>query len=150
MAFQLPELGALQIVVVGQIFHARELKGSGDENGSTGGAALVWESVSADDSEGRTWGLDGNLFWFVVGGVFAFVVTLLLLFSALRCSFWQSFTIASIPLAITLLYVFGFRQGKPPAYDRDLVDYWTNGAGFSPSPQTQPKHPLNENDHVAN
>ena len=43
------------------------------------------DTNSADDSEGKTWGLDGNLFWFVVAGVFLFVVTLLLLFSVARC-----------------------------------------------------------------
>ena len=40
-----------------------------------------------------------------------------------------------------LMYVFGFRQGKPPAYDLDLLDYWLNGAGFAPHPQRQPAHP---------
>ena len=39
------------------------------------------ETNSADDSAGKTWGLEGNLFWFVAGGAFAAVVTLLLLFS---------------------------------------------------------------------
>ena len=48
------------------------------------------DTNSADDSGGRTWGLDGNLFWYVVGGVFVFVVTLLLLFSALKVGFTQS------------------------------------------------------------
>ena len=39
------------------------------------------ETNSADDSAGKTWGLEGNLFWFVAGGAFAVVLTLLLLFS---------------------------------------------------------------------
>jgi hypothetical protein len=105
------------------------------------------DTNSADDSGGRTWGLDGNLFWFIVGGVFLFVVTLLFLFSALRFSFLTSLIVALIPLTLALVYVFGFRQGRPPGYDRDLVDLWTNGSGFSTDPQKQPTHPLN--DHVA-
>jgi Flp pilus assembly protein TadB len=42
------------------------------------------ETNSADDSAGKTWGLEGNLFWFVAGGAFAAVLTLLLLFSVWR------------------------------------------------------------------
>lgn len=106
------------------------------------------ETNSADDSAGRTWGLEGNLFWHVVGGVFIAVLTLLLCFSVMRWSFKASAVLAAVPLTLSFIYVFGFRQGKPPGYDRDLLDGWLHGAGFSPDPYTQPEHPLSVNDSI--
>jgi hypothetical protein len=100
------------------------------------------ETNSADDSKGRTWGLDGELFWFIVGGAFAFVMILLLCFSALKMSFVASFILAAIPLTLCVIYVFVFRQGKPAGYDVDCLAYCLNGAGFSPDFQKQPTHPL--------
>jgi hypothetical protein len=100
------------------------------------------ETNSAEDSAGRTWGLEGNLFWYVVAGIFVSVLTLLLCFSTLRWSFGASTMLASVPLTLSLLYVFGFRQGKPAGYDRDLLDGWLHGTGFAPNPQQQPEHPL--------
>jgi hypothetical protein len=100
------------------------------------------ETNSADDSQGQTWGLDGNLFWFMAGGAFAFVVILLLCFSAMRMSFFTSLLIAAVPLALCSIYVFVFRQGKPAGYDMDCLDFWLSGPGFGPNPQKQPEHPL--------
>ncbi len=106
------------------------------------------ETNSAEDSSGRTWGLEGNLFWHVTGGVFAAVLTLLLCFSALRWSFTASAAFAAVPLGLSLLYVFGLRQGKPPGYDRDLLDGWLHGAGFGPDPLQQPEHPFTDDPHA--
>ncbi len=102
------------------------------------------ETNSADDSQGRTWGLEGNLFWYVVGGTFVSVVILLVLFSALRVSLSASMLVAAIPLALTLTYVFALRQGKPPGYDMDLLDSWLWGSGCALNPYAQPKPPGRE------
>ncbi|MGH7952018.1 MAG: hypothetical protein ACREFE_08885 [Limisphaerales bacterium] len=100
------------------------------------------DTNSADDSKGKTWGLDGNLFWYLIGGAFASVVLMLLLFSAYRMRFAPSAAIAIVPLALVLIYVFGFRQGKPPRYDVDYLELWLSGNGFSPDPQSKIQHPL--------
>jgi hypothetical protein len=99
------------------------------------------ETNSADDSQGKTWGLDGNLFWYVAGGAFVSVIILLLLFSAMRVPFFVALGVAAGPLALTLAYVFGFRQGKPPGYDMDCLDFWLRGPGFGPEPARQPSSP---------
>lgn len=100
------------------------------------------ETNSADDSKGRTWGLEGDLFWFMAGGVFVFVMVLLVCFSALKMHFSSSFLIAVVPLTLCLIYIFAFRQGKPAGYDLDCLDYLLNGSGISRNFQKQPKHPL--------
>ena len=100
------------------------------------------ETNSADDSKGRTWGLEGNLFWYMTGGCFASVMTLLITFSVAKVSFLVSLVIAAIPLFLTLAYVYGFRQGKPPGYDTDCLDCWVKGAGFGPAASRQHAHPL--------
>ena len=45
------------------------------------------ETNSADDSAGKTWGLEGSLFRFLTGGVFDVVIVLLVLFSMLHWTF---------------------------------------------------------------
>jgi len=100
------------------------------------------ETNSSDDSKGRTWGLEGDLFWFMAGGAFAFVMVLLVCFSAFKISFLVSLALAAVPLVLCILYIFLFRQGKPAGYDIDCLDYWLNGSGFSPDLQRQPTHPL--------
>jgi hypothetical protein len=100
------------------------------------------DTNSADDSKGRTWGLDGNLFWYLAGGAFLSVVLMLLLFSVYRVGLGVSGFIAALPLLFALSYVFGFRQGKPPRYDVDCLEYWIGGKGFGPELQPQPNHPL--------
>jgi hypothetical protein len=104
------------------------------------------DTNASDDSKGRTWGLEGDLFWILVGGSFAFVMILLLCFSMLKMGLIMSLLIAAGPLTLCLLYIFVFRQGKPSGYDIDCLDYWLNGAGFSPDFQRQSKHPFHFTD----
>ncbi|MDQ3623280.1 MAG: DUF4133 domain-containing protein [Verrucomicrobiota bacterium] len=106
------------------------------------------ETNSADDSAGKTWGLEGNLFWYVAGGLFGSIVILLLLYSMWRLSLVSSATIAVVPLFVTLLYVFGLRQGRPAGYDRDLFELWLSGPGFAPQVRCEMVHPLEDSSYV--
>ncbi len=106
------------------------------------------ETNSADDSAGKTWGLEGNLFWFVAGGAFAAVVTLLLLFSMWHWSLLSAVIPALIPLGLALLYALAFRQGKPPGYDIDLFELWLKGSGFGPELPREPARPSTPANHV--
>lgn len=101
------------------------------------------ETNSSEDSKGKTWGLDGNLFWFAIGGIFLGVMTLLILFAVFKWSISSAFGVALVPLILSFVYIFGFRQGKPPGYDRDFIDNLCNGPAITPSPLgKQPRHPL--------
>src|SRR5208283_1898006 len=102
------------------------------------------DTNAASDSKGRTWGLEGGLFWWLVGGIGAGITLFFVLLVMLKLSLLTSFIVALVPIGIFLAYIFGLRQGKPPGYDRDSFEQWFSASGFAPEVQTvrSPRHPL--------
>lgn len=102
------------------------------------------DTNAASDSKGRTWGLEGGLFWWLVGGIGAGITLFFVLLVMLSVSLLTSFLAALAPVGLCLAYIFGFRQGKPPGYDRDKFERWFSTSGFSAeiNPARIPKHPL--------
>ena len=104
------------------------------------------DTNAASDSKGRTWGLEGGLFWWLVAGVGVGITVFFVSLVMLNSSLLTSFGVALIPVGLCLAYIFGLRQGKPPGYDRDCFQHWTSGSGFAPEiPTTRNfSHPLSE------
>jgi len=100
------------------------------------------DTNAASDSKGRTWGLEGNLFWWLVGGVGAGITVFFILLVVAGAPLIVSCLVAFIPVLLCLAYIFALRQGKPPGYDRDVFEYLTTGRGFSPQAGHPCRHPL--------
>jgi Flp pilus assembly protein TadB len=102
------------------------------------------DTNAASDSKGRTWGLEGNLFWWLVGGIGAGITVFFILLVLAGSSLLTSLMVALIPVLLCLAYIFGLRQGKPPGYDRDVFEYFLSGRGFGPDSGRTCIHPLYE------
>jgi hypothetical protein len=104
------------------------------------------DTNAASDSKGKTWGLDGGLFWWLVGGVGASVMVFFVFLVVRKSSLSTSGIAAALPMALSLAYIFGLRQGKPPGYDRDCFEYILSARGFGPDTDCVrvPIHPLYE------
>jgi Flp pilus assembly protein TadB len=100
------------------------------------------DTNAASDSQGRTWGLEGGLFWWLIGGIGAGITLFFVLLVVVGSSLTTSFLVALIPVLVCLAYIFGLRQGKPPGYDRDIFENLTTGRGFSPQTNNHCNHPL--------
>ena len=100
------------------------------------------DTNAASDSKGRTWGLEGGLFWWLIGGIGAGIIVFFVLLVPMNSSLTFSFIAALVPVSICLAYIFALRQGKPPGYDRDCFEYLTTGRGFSPEAHRSCTHPL--------
>lgn len=55
----------------------------------------------------------------------------------------RALRVAALPVLVCLAYIFALRQGKPPGYDRDVIERLFTGDGFAPEPLPS-KHPLLE------
>ena len=111
---------------------------------STKSDLRLTDTNAASDSKGRTWGLEGGLFWWLIGGIGAGIIVFFVLLVVLNESLFFSFVAALVPVLICLAYIFGLRQGKPPGYDRDIFEHLVTGRGFSQQPARNFNHPLHE------
>jgi len=104
------------------------------------------DTNAASDSQGRTWGLEGGLFWWLVGGIGAAIAVFFVLLVMLKMSLMASVGCALVPLGLCVAYIFGLRQGKPPGYDNDCFEHCVSGAGFGPDVEATSNlhHPLSE------
>lgn len=87
---------------------------------------------SADDSQGSVWGIQGNLLWLILGGVFVGLLVLLVGFTMFPSSMISTLTVAVCPLVLTTAYAV-FKQRHPPGYDVDLLDLFVCGRAFGPA-----------------
>ena len=99
------------------------------------------DTNAASDSAGRTWGLEGNLFWWIVGGLAVGITIFFVMVIGFKSGLFLSLGVAAVPVLACLAYIFSMRQGKPPGYDRDVIERLFTGTGFSPEPLPS-KHPL--------
>jgi hypothetical protein len=90
------------------------------------------DTNSSDDSAGRVFGLDGNLYLPVViagvGGIGLFAVLGLLFHFPLVLAG----LIAVMPAGLTLAWALFLKRGKPAGYDRDKLEDWLGGGDFGP------------------
>ncbi len=109
---------------------------------STKSELRLTDTNAASDSKGKTWGLEGGLFWWLIGGIGTSIIVFFVLLVVMHESLTMSFLAALVPVSLCLAYIFGLRQGKPPGYDHDIFEYLTTGRGFSPQAGHHCQHPL--------
>jgi hypothetical protein len=88
------------------------------------------ETNSGDDSAGRAFGLEGNLYLPVVGAVFA----ALLLFAGSAFAGFGTVaagSMAAVPITLTAAWIIGLKHGKPAGYDRDKLEAVIGAGHFS-------------------
>ena len=89
------------------------------------------ETNAADDSAGRAFGLDGNLYLPVLLAVIGALALFAVLGLVLQVGFILAGVVVAVPLAAVLGWVVLLKQGKPAGYDRDLVEHLLGGGNFT-------------------
>lgn len=100
------------------------------------------DTNAGTDSQGKTWGLDGDLVWWLIGGLGTGIAVFFALILGFKVGLLTSVGGGLAPVVLVLVYVLTLRQGKPPGYDRDLVESLTQGRGFGPEFNPNLRHPL--------
>jgi hypothetical protein len=97
----------------------------------------VTETNAADDSAGRAFGLDGNLYLIVVVAALGSLGLYAVLALILAAGQVLALLVSVPPLLATLGWAIGLRHGRPAGYDRDWLDQRIGGGSFTRVSQDQ-------------
>jgi fatty acid desaturase len=96
------------------------------------------ETNSSDESKGRTYGLDGDLFAVAVITLFAALTIFTLLFTIYGWRWFSALIVVGLPAGLVYGWIFGLKQGRPTGYDLDWFEQLTMGTSWGYNPQNQP------------
>lgn len=85
------------------------------------------DTNAGDDSSGRAFGLEGNLYLPIVIGLIGGVALFALLSLGLHVNFGLGAGAAALPLLAVLGWITLLKQGKPAGYDRDRLEQCAGG-----------------------
>jgi hypothetical protein len=89
------------------------------------------DTNAADDSAGRAFGLDGNLYLPVVLALLGGLGLFALLTIVLHANPLASGLIVALPLGAVLGWIICLRHGRPAGHDRDWLQLRLGGRDFS-------------------
>ncbi len=95
------------------------------------------DTNAADDSAGRAFGLEGNLYLVLVIALMGALAVLGFFGFVLRTSWVVAGVAAGMPLGAVVAWVVGLKHGKPAGYDRDQIETWLGRGDFTRSASDQ-------------
>jgi hypothetical protein len=98
----------------------------------------VTDTNSVNDSKGRAFGLEGNDFLYVIGGIVGALGCFLLIHVLFGSSAVTALLFAGPILIVPTAWVLLFRHNKPDGYAEDLFDHLVNREGWTFAPRMQP------------
>ncbi|MDX2225621.1 MAG: hypothetical protein SFY92_00760 [Verrucomicrobiae bacterium] len=103
----------------------------------------VYRTLGADESKGKFLIFEGNENAFIfIGGVMLAMGCLYQL-KTWNLHYAIKFGLAAVPVILASVWIFGFRQGKPPAYDKDYFhDVFNLEKSWKPDLAKSIRHPL--------
>lgn len=95
------------------------------------------DTNAADDSAGRAFGLEGNLYLVLVVAFMASLAVAGVLGFIVHVPWPLTAVCAGAPFGGVLGWVLLFKHNKPAGYDRDQLDTWLGRGDFTRSPVEQ-------------
>jgi hypothetical protein len=95
------------------------------------------ETNAADDSSGRAFGLDGNLYLPVLCATVGALGLFALLTQAFKVHLALALLVAGLPWSGVLGWALWLKQGRPAGFDLDFCQQVFGGGNFTRSPRDQ-------------